>query len=386
MAVAPYPYARWPRLALGALRGGRAWRTRLTPPEGERARQPANSALGAEVAIAPGAFLDRGRDEALALLSTRDVALCWTLEGRPARTPLVLALPRELAAELAARTLGGDGTDVHPPDAPLDDLSAGALAYLAARLSSEAGSAMRLCTVHTDATGAHSWLPEGGLLILPLTLTLAGRSWSLRTLMPPMPADPPDPAKGSVPALPPDLTLQLCAHAATVQLTRAELTTLAAGDALIPERCRLRRADDGFHGEVQLHAAGSTRTTFHCRGGGSELRIEHIEHHGGEPTMTEGKVVREDDGGQRASELAGDAPVELCLELARFTVTLDELARLAPGDALSTGKPIGQRVALRAGKVLVAEGELVDVDGEVGVRLTRVSSNQKLDASASGAD
>ena len=102
--------------------------------------------------------------------------------------------------------------------------------------------------------------------------------------------------------------------------------------------------------------------------------------------MTEGKVVREDDGGQRASELAGDAPVELCLELARFTVTLDELARLAPGDALSTGKPIGQRVALRAGKVLVAEGELVDVDGEVGVRLTRVSSNQKLDASASGAD
>ena len=38
-----------------------------------------------------------------------------------------------------------------------------------------------------------------------------------------------------------------------------------------------------------------------------------------------------------------------------------------------TGAAIGTRVVLRAGKQAVAFGELVDVDGEVGVRILEVS-------------
>lgn len=67
-----------------------------------------------------------------------------------------------------------------------------------------------------------------------------------------------------------------------------------------------------------------------------------------------------------------DAPIELHVELARVTLPLETLASLRVGQVLETGRAIGERVRLCAGSQVVAEGELVRVDGEIGVRLTRV--------------
>lgn len=65
-------------------------------------------------------------------------------------------------------------------------------------------------------------------------------------------------------------------------------------------------------------------------------------------------------------------PVALEVELARFPVTLADLARLAPGAVLPV--PIDRRglVTLRAGERAVARGQLVDVDGAIGVRIDAV--------------
>ena len=62
-------------------------------------------------------------------------------------------------------------------------------------------------------------------------------------------------------------------------------------------------------------------------------------------------------------------PVMLEIELARFPLPLAELARLEPGAVLPL--PVDRRglVVLRAGDHAVARGELVDVDGAVGVRI-----------------
>jgi flagellar motor switch/type III secretory pathway protein FliN len=43
---------------------------------------------------------------------------------------------------------------------------------------------------------------------------------------------------------------------------------------------------------------------------------------------------------------------------------------LARGDVLALGRRIGEPVILRVGGVAVARGDLVDIDGEVGVRIT----------------
>jgi type III secretion protein Q len=61
--------------------------------------------------------------------------------------------------------------------------------------------------------------------------------------------------------------------------------------------------------------------------------------------------------------------IRLEVELARVEVTLAELARLEPGAVLPL--PIDRRglVLLRIGERAIARGELVDVDGAVGVRI-----------------
>ena len=69
-----------------------------------------------------------------------------------------------------------------------------------------------------------------------------------------------------------------------------------------------------------------------------------------------------------------DAPIELSVELARFSLRLAEARQLRPGEVIGTGVRLGEHVRLRAGDAVVAEGELVDVEGEVGVRILRLRS------------
>lgn len=65
-----------------------------------------------------------------------------------------------------------------------------------------------------------------------------------------------------------------------------------------------------------------------------------------------------------------EAPVEVSIELARVRLTLGELEALRVGEVVVTGAPIREHVRLRVGDVVIGEGELVEVDGEIGVRLT----------------
>jgi type III secretion protein Q len=84
---------------------------------------------------------------------------------------------------------------------------------------------------------------------------------------------------------------------------------------------------------------------------------------------------RRDDGGTfRVEEVAmaerhAQLPVTLEVELARVEIPLAELARLEPGAAIPL--PVDRRglVTLRSGERAVARGELVELDGAIGVRI-----------------
>ncbi|MFT3914378.1 MAG: FliM/FliN family flagellar motor switch protein [Anaeromyxobacteraceae bacterium] len=67
-------------------------------------------------------------------------------------------------------------------------------------------------------------------------------------------------------------------------------------------------------------------------------------------------------------------PVVLEVELARVEVTLSDLARLEAGAVVPLGLDRRGRVALVVGERTVARGELVDVEGAVGVRVLEVTS------------
>jgi type III secretion system YscQ/HrcQ family protein len=90
-----------------------------------------------------------------------------------------------------------------------------------------------------------------------------------------------------------------------------------------------------------------------------------------EPKMTTGRLSQPPEPKSAAADFAADAPLELSVELARFSLTLGELQRTQPGDVLITGRRIGEAVTLRVAGRAIAQGELVDVEGEIGVRITQ---------------
>jgi hypothetical protein len=69
------------------------------------------------------------------------------------------------------------------------------------------------------------------------------------------------------------------------------------------------------------------------------------------------------------SAIADDAHLELTVQLGTTRLSLRQLAELAPGQVIALGRPLAGPFEIHAGGKRVGAGELVDVDGEVGVRI-----------------
>jgi flagellar motor switch protein FliM len=86
---------------------------------------------------------------------------------------------------------------------------------------------------------------------------------------------------------------------------------------------------------------------------------------GKDPTMDADKT-------EPAAATLASAPIEVVAELGRITLRGDEILGLAPGVVLGLRVDRTSAVSLRVGGQLLAEGELVNVEGELGVRVTRL--------------
>ena len=67
-----------------------------------------------------------------------------------------------------------------------------------------------------------------------------------------------------------------------------------------------------------------------------------------------------------------DVPVTLTVELGRVNLSLNRLADLKPGDVIELGRHSREPVELTSNGRLVARGELILIDTELGVRVTHV--------------
>jgi flagellar motor switch/type III secretory pathway protein FliN len=70
--------------------------------------------------------------------------------------------------------------------------------------------------------------------------------------------------------------------------------------------------------------------------------------------------------------LADDASLDVAVAVGDLRLSVRALLELSPGQVLELGKPLGSQVELRVGSRVVARGELVDVDGGVGVRVLAI--------------
>jgi type III secretion system YscQ/HrcQ family protein len=381
MAARPYPYDRWPRMSrrdVACVRG--ALSAMPDAAACAAAAAEATSLLGTRWAVRGSGVEVWPAAKARAELAAPLCALWLERAEGPHTLPVVCELPIELAATLVDRVLGGDGAAAQPIGAAPDDVSAGVLAYLGARLCAALDAGVRVRAALADAQRAHALLEDENVLVCALEVECDGvargrvRLWTAQRA-----AERLTPRRARtaahVPAAWRDLSLTLCAHAGAATLAAREWSALGAGDVVIPDRCSLARdANGGFAGAIALHAMGAHAGGRRWRGRaeGRAVRVESLEplHLSQEDTpMTDPKRIETQALRNDVTPFGGDVPIEVCLEIARFTLPLDALSALCEGDVLDTGSAIGSRVSLSAGGRAIARGELVDVEGAVGVRI-----------------
>lgn len=107
------------------------------------------------------------------------------------------------------------------------------------------------------------------------------------------------------------------------------------------------------------HAGGATFAELALAGGGVGLRASQGAL---EAEVTTGYVPRD-------MSLPDDAHVELTVALGTTRLTLRQLGDLAIGQIVELGRPLAGPFELRAAGRVVGRGELVDVDGELAVRI-----------------
>ena len=136
------------------------------------------------------------------------------------------------------------------------------------------------------------------------------------------------------------------------------IAALAPGVVWIPEGVALRALGRGIAGDVVLAAPRSERGVRANLGADGRLVL-----------VGEVEDLSMSDEQRALIENVGDVPVVVRIELGATEMRAQEWARLRPGDVVATGRPIGSAVTLRAGGHAIARGELVEIEGEIGVRI-----------------
>jgi type III secretion system YscQ/HrcQ family protein len=375
MSTRPYPFERLQKLSRTQLRTLAGLRAFYDPRGLANALQTAGSLLGASVSLRAGPTSFFEAETVVTRLAALGPCVGVLLEppGGALDAGIVLELSAAFAERLVDRTLGGeDNAAFIPTLLPADPLACGALAYLAARMLAALDSSLRLRHVTSDLQPIVASFSEQPLLVCPFEVQLGSDSGSARLYVPQALLQPPRVlARVDLQALP----LTLIANLGSAWLQRAELRELRLADVVVLDRCALMFDGSGFAGQLLVHVAGS-RSHLVCSVRDRSLQVESLRP-AMEPPMTTGRLSQPPGTGPTLAttpNLADDAPLELQVELARFSLTLGELQRTQPGDVLVTGRRIGEAVTLRVAGRALAQGELVDVEGEIGVRITQFLS------------
>jgi type III secretion system YscQ/HrcQ family protein len=91
---------------------------------------------------------------------------------------------------------------------------------------------------------------------------------------------------------------------------------------------------------------------------------------GGEESTYSGIRGRNDvEGNGAGADLMNDIPLQISIELARVAVTAEEVVALKVGHVFDLQKNAGEPLDLSVNGRIVARGELVEIDGNLGIRI-----------------
>ncbi|MBM7118210.1 type III secretion system cytoplasmic ring protein SctQ [Archangium primigenium] len=99
------------------------------------------------------------------------------------------------------------------------------------------------------------------------------------------------------------------------------------------------------------------------------IRAAQRQQGGEEYTNPERNNPLESDDRMDAGDLLGDIPLQISVELARLPVTAEQVVGLRAGQVVELRRGPGEPVDLSVNGKVVARGELVEIEGQLGVRI-----------------
>jgi len=321
---------------------------------GLTALSPAARQLGSEAAAGAARALSRLLGDPMSIAArplpapgtapAGYVSLPLALEGLPA--PAALEVEATLACRVIDRLAGGDGA--LPPASSLTPVEHAALELLT--LVALDGAAETPGVTSLAPRLARSAAPLADALCLGLSLETGGLRGRARLLLPAR-ALRGLAGTGELPSFAESWSLAGSLWSGMASVDPGELAALAVGDHVVLDELPSPRDALAFPGFQLLGREEEGRFT-----------VEDFTLQG----FTSEGLTLEDCAMERP---AASLPVTLAVEVARITLTLGELWRLEPGSALTLSAPRDGGVLLRLDGRPVARGQLVDVEGALGVRI-----------------
>jgi type III secretion system YscQ/HrcQ family protein len=149
--------------------------------------------------------------------------------------------------------------------------------------------------------------------------------------------------------------------------TRAELATLRPGSAWLPGKGAFVDARGVGRGVLAAPTGERGAAVDLTADGRIVLRHDAVAIAPDEASTADD--MAEANGDDTLTDAVLEAPVVVRVELGSVSMPANEWAKLRPGDVIETGQRVAEPVVLRIAGRAVARGELVDVDGELGVRI-----------------
>jgi len=103
-----------------------------------------------------------------------------------------------------------------------------------------------------------------------------------------------------------------------------------------------------------------------------ELDFGGFEEMEAEAPPPQGAPASEEEFKEQLADLAPDVPVNVVAVIGKAQTNVGELMKLRLGEVVDLGRPPGETVDVVANGRLIARGELVDMDGTLGVRILKM--------------
>ncbi len=377
--TAPFPWHALPRVSSAhvhtAARVRRAWGTVSCAAIASSLRELVNHPVAIEIRRVTAATTHKLD------LGARGTVIVLGDERRPSPLSVAVEIEAELALAIASTLTGGKlpravrGRKVDPE-------VAGALAGVAQWLARTSVATVSIVAIEPERLSDHLGVDA---LAIDLTVGLGVLRTAVRLAVsvPELDATPDLDAQTTLRLLG-ETPLSLHVVCASGLARAADLARVARGDVVVVEKTELTLAAADASVGLRVRAAdpadveGNRRVVLEdvrVQLAAGPLAAEMAPNDASGPMNDDAardatmQLPALDDGARLAEDLA-ELPLQVRVEMGTATLPAREWATLGAGDVLVLDRRVGDAVTLRIGGRALARGELVDVDGAIGVRIT----------------